>query len=407
LSALIAAGQNSSSASSSHARSDHSGDESNAEDDESNDDDDDDDSGSLAAEMQAALRRGESKTNDDSSKMSKEDDEDDEEEERVFEVGDKCHGHFQEEDNWYAANVMAVHRDDSTGEVTYDIKYMGFDESEAYEYRKPSDQIASPEEFETGSSVGSSIGRDSLGGEEEDEEEDGSSDYVEKFKESSEHKQNEKNKAIAAKAESSTEDKDEREEEEEEGEDVEDDDDEPRVFEVGDKCHGLFVEENNWYKASVMAVHRHSKTGSITYDIKYDGFDETEAYDNGKPPSDVLPPEEFESGTEDSDEHEDAAALDAVNEEGDDDLAQLLAEFGLGDELYDPLLEAAGGSSAEHVVQLGAPALAKLGVSLLKARKLVKAAEVLVSERSTTSSGRGGSSSSSQGTRSRSVSPRK
>ena len=49
----------------------------------------------------------------------------------------------------YKAHVIAVRRDPRSGELSYDVKYDGFDEAEAYDYGKPAEEVAAPEEFES------------------------------------------------------------------------------------------------------------------------------------------------------------------------------------------------------------------------------------------------------------------
>ena len=61
----------------------------------------------------------------------------------------------------------------------------------------------------------------------------------------------------------------------------------PPSLKVGDKVHGLFVEEDEWYKAHVVAVRTDPGSGAVLYDIKYDGFPEEEAYDYDKPAEEV------------------------------------------------------------------------------------------------------------------------
>mmetsp|Transcript_59081 Transcript_59081/g.101746 ORF Transcript_59081/g.101746 Transcript_59081/m.101746 type:complete len:153 (-) Transcript_59081:144-602(-) len=145
-------------------------------------------------------------------------------------------------------------------------------------------------------------------------------------------------------------------------------------------------------------------TNEMEYDIKYTGFPEEEAYEYGKPVTEVASPEEFEGSEEEEEEeeeeddedepeeekrfrrtsiHSSADDLHEIQEENsedaydedEDDLSRLLAEFDLGSEFYEPIADACGGSTYADIVSAGERNIAKAGVSMLKVRKLFKEAK--------------------------------
>jgi len=186
---------------------------------------------------------------------------------RIFKIGDRAHGRIEEdgEENWYAAKILAVRENAETGEVVYDLKYKGFPEEDAYENNKPAGEVLPSSDFEEDSeAVDSSVAGSQLGS--GDQESDGDVDGADGGLA-------EELEALASK-----------------------------TFDVGDQVHGLRLDEDgaeNWYKATVDGITT-GATGEVLYDLKYDGFAEEDAYENNKPATEVLSPEEFEDEEEEA-----------------------------------------------------------------------------------------------------------